>query len=78
MLHVPEEIEGLSVTGPTDTCEFHEKNTDCRKQDVSAMSQSPATMLITVLRREGDGTAAANLLATVSIALNLESLRPVA
>lgn len=42
------------------------------------MSQSPATMLITVLRREGDGTAAGNLLATVSIALNLESLRPVA
>jgi len=75
---VPEAFEGLSVAGPTGAYEFHAKSADGRVQDVSAISPSPATVLITVLSREGDGTAAADLLTTVDTALNADSVRPVA
>lgn len=77
-VRVPEAFEGLSVAGPTAAYEFHAKSADGRVQDVSATSPSPASVLITVLSREDDGTAAADLLATVNAALNAESVRPVA
>ncbi|MCV5191553.1 baseplate J/gp47 family protein, partial [Escherichia coli] len=38
----------------------------------------PACVTITVLSREGDGTASADLLAIVDKALNAEDVRPVA
>jgi len=77
-VRVPEAFEGLSVAGPTGAYEFHAKSADGRVQDVSATSPSPATVLITVLSREGDGTAADDLLATVNASLSAESVRPVA
>ena len=77
-VRVPEAFEGLSVAGPTAAYEFHAKSADGRVQDVSATSPSPASVVITVLSREGDGTAADDLLATVDTALNAESVRPVA
>lgn len=77
-VRVPEAFEGLSVAGPTAAYEFHARSADGRVQDVSAISPSPATVLITVLSREGNGTAAADLLSTVDTALNSESVRPVA
>jgi len=77
-VRVPEAFEGLSVAGPTGAYEFHAKSADGRVQDVSAISPSPATVLITVLSREGDGTAAADLLTTVDTALSVNSVRPVA
>lgn len=77
-VRVPEAFEGLSVAGPTAAYEFHAKSADGRVQDVSATSPSPASVLITVLSREGNGEAAADLLATVNAALNAESVRPVA
>lgn len=77
-VRVPEAFEGLSVAGPTAAYEFHARSADGRVQDVSAISPSPATVLITVLSREGNGTAAADLLNTVDAALNSESVRPVA
>lgn len=77
-VRVPEAFEGLSVAGPTAAYEFHAKSADGRVQDVSATSPSPATVVITVLSREGDGTATADLLAGVDAALNAESVRPVA
>lgn len=77
-VRVPEAFEGLSVAGPTAAYEFHARSADGRVQDVSAISPSPAIVLITVLSREGNGTAAADLLNTVDKALNDESVRPVA
>jgi len=77
-VRVPEAFEGLSVAGPTAAYEFHAKSADGRVQDVSATSPSPASVLITILSREGNGEAPADLLATVNTALNAESVRTVA
>ncbi|WP_318385935.1 baseplate assembly protein [Enterobacter sp.] len=75
---IPEAFEGLSVAGPTGAYEFHAKSADGRVADASATSPAPAEVVLTVLSREGDGTAAADLLAVVEQTLNSESVRPVA
>ncbi|WP_312462931.1 baseplate J/gp47 family protein, partial [Pantoea endophytica] len=77
-VRVPEAFEGLSVAGPTAAYEFHARSADGRVQDVSAISPSPATVLVTVLSREGNGAAPDDLLSTVDKALNDDSVRPVA
>lgn len=77
-VRIPAAFEGLSVAGPTAAYEFYAKSADGRVADVSATSPSPAEVLITVLSRENDGTAAADLLSNVSRALNAEAVRPVA
>jgi len=71
-------FEGLSVAGPTGAYEYHAKSADGRVADASAISPSPACVTITVLSREGNGVAAADLLAAVDSALNDEDVRPVA
>lgn len=71
-------FEGLSVAGPSGAYEYHAKSADGRIADVSATSPAPAEVAITVLSREGDGTAPADLLAIVANALNDEDVRPVA
>lgn len=75
---VPAAFEGLSVAGPTAAYEFHGRSVDGRVLDISATSPSPAVVVITVLNREGDGTAPADLLSAVNVALNGEEVRPVA
>ncbi|EME1730583.1 baseplate assembly protein [Cronobacter sakazakii] len=77
-LRVPQAFEGLSVAGPTAAYEFHARSADGRVADASATSPSPATVVITVLSREGNGAAPADLLAVVDAALNDESIRPLA
>ncbi|ADU70713.1 baseplate J/gp47 family protein [Pantoea sp. At-9b] len=77
-LRVPAAFEGLSVAGPTAAYEFHARSADGRVMDVSATSPAPAEVVITVLSREGEGNAAADLLTVVDTALNAESVRPVA
>lgn len=77
-LRVPDAFEGLSVAGPTAAYEFHARSADGRVADASATSPAPAEVVLTVLSREGDGTAAADLLAVVEKALNSENVRPVA
>jgi len=77
-LRVPAAFEGLSVAGPTAAYEFHAKSADGRVADARAISPSPAEVVVTVLSREGNGTAAADLIAVVAAALNDESVRPVA
>lgn len=71
-------FEGLSVAGPTGAYEYLARSADGRVADASAISPSPAVVTVTVLAREGDGTAAADLLAVVDKALNDENVRPVA
>lgn len=77
-LRVPAAFEGLSVAGPTAAYESHARSVDGRVLDVSATSPSPAVVVLTVLAREGDGTPPADLLNAVNVALNGESVRPVA
>lgn len=76
-LRVPAAFEGLSVAGPTAAYEFHAKSTDGRVADASATSPNPAEVVVTILSREGDGSADSELLALVDKALNDESVRPV-
>lgn len=77
-LRIPAAFEGMSVAGPTGAYEFHAMSADGRVADASALSPSPANVTITVLSREGDGSASDELLALVDKALNNEEIRPVA
>ncbi|MNG64075.1 Baseplate J-like protein [compost metagenome] len=77
-LRIPAAFEGMSVAGPTGAYEFHAVSADGRVADASAISPSPANVTITVLSREGDGTASDDLLTIVDKALNSEEIRPVA
>ncbi|WP_414147543.1 baseplate assembly protein [Erwinia sp. BNK-24-b] len=77
-LRIASAFEGLSVAGPSGAYEYHAKSADGRVADASAISPSPACVTITVLSREGNGEAAADLLAVVDTALNDEDVRPVA
>jgi phage-related baseplate assembly protein len=75
---IPQAFEGLSVAGPTGAYEYHARSADGRVADASAISPSPANVTITVLSRENNGEASADLLARVNAALNDEDVRPVA
>lgn len=70
-------FEGLSVAGPVGAYEYHGRSADGRVADISVISPTPACVTITVLAREGDGSAGADLLAVVDKALNAEDVRPV-
>lgn len=71
-------FEGLSVAGPTAAYGFWGRSADGRVADISAVSPTPACVTISVLSREGDGTASDDLLSVVAAALNDEEVRPVA
>ncbi|HBR1254773.1 TPA: baseplate assembly protein [Klebsiella pneumoniae] len=74
---IPEAFEGMSVAGPVRAYEYHAVTADGRVADASAISPSPAVVVVSVLARDGNGTATAELIASVSAALNDESVRPV-
>lgn len=76
-LRAQQAFEGLSVAGPVGAYEYHGRSADGRVADISVVSPTPACVTITVLSREGDGTASAGLLAVVEQALNAEDVRPV-
>ncbi|WP_186091164.1 baseplate J/gp47 family protein [Burkholderia gladioli] len=65
---------GFSVAGPEEAYEFHARSADGRVLSASAKSPEPCVMVVSVLSRDGDGTADAALLATVRAAL--EGKRP--
>ncbi|MEQ9721134.1 baseplate assembly protein [Yersinia alsatica] len=77
-VRIPQAFEGLSVAGPTGAYEYHARSADGRIADASAISPSPACVTVTVLSREGNGTAPQDLLDKVFTALNDENVRPVA
>lgn len=68
--------EGFSVAGPEGAYVFHGLSADPRVLDVSATSPSPGDVVVSVLSREGDGTASPEVLAAVEAALTAESVRP--
>lgn len=70
--------DGLSVAGPTGAYEYFALSADGKVADAKGSSPAPAEALITILSTEGDGTADATLLASVTQTLSHEDKRPVA
>lgn len=68
--------EGLTTAGPRNSYILHARNASGLVADASAESPSPATVVVTVLALEGDGTAGDELLDTVRAGLNDEDVRP--
>ncbi|MGF2651536.1 baseplate assembly protein [Serratia marcescens] len=70
-------FDGLSVAGPTGAYAYFARSADGRVADAKATSPSPATVVVSILSTDGDGTASPELLATVTDALSAEDRRPV-
>lgn len=70
--------EGLTTAGPRNSYILHARNASGLVADATAESPSPAVVHVTVLALEGNGTASAELLATVDAYLNDDDVRPVA
>jgi len=68
--------EGFSVAGPEGAYIFHALSADGGVLDASATSPNPGDVVVTVLARDGDGTAPAGLLATVAAQVGDEAIRP--
>ncbi|KFK93375.1 MULTISPECIES: baseplate assembly protein [unclassified Serratia (in: enterobacteria)] len=77
-VRIQQAFEGLSVAGSVGAYQFHGRSADGRVADVSVTSPTPACVTVSVLSREGNGTASPELLGIVTAALNAEEVRPVA
>ncbi|MCL6332009.1 baseplate assembly protein [Pectobacterium carotovorum subsp. carotovorum] len=77
-LRIQQSFEGLSVAGSVGAYQYHGRSADGRVADVSVISPSPASVTVSVLSREGNGSASPELVAIVAAALNGEDVRPVA
>lgn len=77
-VRIPSAFEGLSVAGPVGSYEHHARSADGRVADASVISPAPAYVTVTVLSRDGNGSAPADLIEKVNTALNDEDVRPVA
>ncbi len=69
--------EGLTTAGPRNSYILHARNASGLVADATAESPSPATVVVTVLSLEANGTAPVELLDTVSAYLNDDDVRPV-
>lgn len=69
-------LEGFSTAGPAGAYVFHALTADGEVLDATASSPSPGDVLVTVLARTGDGTAAPELVAAVDAALSADDVRP--
>lgn len=70
--------EGLSTAGPRNSYIFHARAADGRVADASAVSPSPAVVVVTVQGNAVDGSAPADLVAVVNTYLSDDDRRPVA
>lgn len=77
-LRIQQSFEGLSVAGSVGAYQYHGRSADGRVADVSVISPSPASVTVSVLSREGNGSASPELVGIVAAALNGEDVRPVA
>jgi phage-related baseplate assembly protein len=68
--------EGFAAAGPELAYVKHAKDASGRVLDASATSPAPGEVLITVLSRDGDGTASAELLAAVRAVVTDKAVRP--
>lgn len=68
--------EGFSVAGPTGAYVFHALSADGDVLDASATSPAPGQVVVTVLARDGDGEATAELLDAVEAVVSADTVRP--
>ena len=68
--------QGFSVAGPEGAYISHARNADGRVLDASAVSPAPKEVVVTVLSRDGDGTADETLVEKVRVALASDNVRP--
>lgn len=68
--------EGYSVAGPEGAYVFHALSADGDVLDASATSPSAGVVLVSVLARQGDGTASQTLIDTVAAYVSDETRRP--
>ncbi|XAI96267.1 tail protein [Microcystis phage Mae-JY29] len=68
--------EGYTTAGSEGAYIFHGLSADPDVKDIQAVSPEPGEVVIYVLSRTGDGTAAAPLLAAVDAALSADTVRP--
>ncbi|PUA16827.1 baseplate J/gp47 family protein [Glaciimonas sp. PCH181] len=68
--------QGFSVAGPEGAYIFHALGADGKVLDASATSPSPGVVVVTVLSREGDGTASPALIDRVTRRLGADDVRP--
>jgi phage-related baseplate assembly protein len=68
--------QGYSVAGPEGAYISHALGADGRVLDASAVSPAPCEVVVTILSRDGDGTAADDLLDNVTAALQADNVRP--
>ena len=69
-------LEGLSVAGPEGAYIYHALSVDPRALDATATSPKAGEVLVTVLSREGDGSAPPDLVSAVEKHLQQDELRP--
>ena len=69
-------LSAVSTAGPVSSYRFHALSADAGVLDVAVASPAAGAITVTVLSREGNGTAAADLLTAVEDALNSEDVRP--
>lgn len=68
--------EGFSTAGPDGAYLFYSLGAHAQVLDASVYSPTPGEVVVSVLVRDGDGTAGAEVLAAVDAALNADSVRP--
>ncbi|MFK3888476.1 baseplate J/gp47 family protein [Sphingomonas sp. NPDC079357] len=68
--------EGYSVAGPAGAYIFHALSAHPDVLDASATSPTPGQVVVTILSRDGDGTAPAALVAAVGAYLSADTRRP--
>ncbi len=66
----------ISTAGPVSSYRYHALSAGSQVLDVAVSSPAPGSVTVTVLARDGNGLADADLLAAVTAALNDESVRP--
>ena len=69
-------FEGFSTAGPVGAYVFHALGADPDVLDVSVASPNPGDVVVSVLSRQGDGTASAGLISAVDAVLSSDTVRP--
>ena len=69
-------LSAVSTAGPVSSYRFHALSADARVLDVAVASPAAGSITVTVLSREGNGTAPQDLLDAVKAALSDENVRP--
>ncbi len=68
--------EGYTTAGSEGSYIFHALSASGQVLDADASSPAPGEVVVSVLSREGDGTASADMLSAVRTALSAENVRP--